>query len=226
MDQTSYLEQCIQALPLEKQAAARKAFEDFWEGDDSTFSRLLVVLEATNSFAKGIPKELAEIANRLLAELDQRKESGAHDDAERQKKMEERFRALLVQQVPVLGRALAVDKLATQLEQQKAATIRLGRSIDRLRHLRVGGVLALMALSVLLVGGLGAAAYWNELRTWRSNACFLQRLGRAGIELKLLAQQDGRTVLRVEGPVYRGTAWRLDEHEKIKGVDLAIRESR
>lgn len=220
----SYLDKCIRALPLEKQADARKVFEELGEGDLGTFSRVLVALEATTAFAKEVPRELADVSRRLLADLDARREQADRASAEHEKQREERLRTLLIQQVPALGRALAVDRLTVQVEQQKAATLRLERSVSRLRHLRVGGVLALMLFSVILVGAGGAAFFWKDIQTWRYNAQFLSRLDRAGVSLKLMRQEGGGTVFQIKGPVYRGTDWIKNENGNLNGVDLVIQE--
>lgn len=223
-DDQSYIEKCIQALPPEKQSAARKAFEELGDGDLGALSRVLIVLEATTALAKEVPRDLAEVSRRLLDELDARRKQAEQTAAEREKQREERLRALLIQQVPALGRALAVDRVAVQVEQQKAATLRLERSVSRLRHLRVGGVLALMLFSVILVGAGGAAIFWKDIQSWRHYTQFLGRLDRAGVSLRLIRQDQGGTVFEIKGPVYQGTGWIKDANGNMGGVDLVIQE--
>lgn len=223
-NQDSYLEQCIRALPHEKQSAARKAFEELGDGDLGALSRVLIALEATTALAKEVPRDLAEVSRRLLDELDARRKQAEQTAVELEKQREERLRALLIQQVPALGRALAVDRIAVQVEQQKAATLRLERSVSRFRHLRVGGVLALMLCSVILVGAGGAAFWWKDIQSWRHNAQFLSRLDRAGVSLRLMRQDQGGTVFEIKGPVYQGTGWIKDANGNLAGADLVIQE--
>jgi len=225
-DNPSYIEKCIQALPPEKQEPARQAFHELGEGDGSAISKLLVVMEANAAFASTIPSELNLVSEKLVRELTEFQSRATEDRAAAEARLAKKLSDLIQQQVPALGKTLAMDRLVGEAEQQNHSLVRLERSVGRLRHLRVGGVLALMLLSVLLVGGLLSAVMWNRIQVWRSNERFLSRLEQSGIELRLLAQENNSTLFRIEGPVYKGTSWRLDENGKIKGVDLAIQEAR
>jgi hypothetical protein len=222
----SYVEKCIQALPPEKQESARQAFLELGEGDGSAISKLLVVLEANAAFASTIPSEMNRISEKFVRELTEIQARGSKDRAEAEARLTSKLGDIIQRQVPALGKSLAVDRLAAAAGQQKHSLTRLERSINRLRHLRVGGVLALMLLGIVMTDGIIAAIMWNRIQVARGNERFFNRLNRSGIELRLIRQGDGSTLLRIEGPVYRGTAWRLDKHDKIKGVDLAIREAR
>ena len=225
-DNHSFIEKCIQALPPEKQASARQAFVELGDGDGSAISKLLVVLEANAAFASTIPSDMSRIAEKFVQDLTEIQAQASKDRAETETRLATKLSDIIQRQVPALGKSLAVDRLAAATNQQKHSLNRLERSINRLRHLRVGGVLALMLLSIVMTDGIIAAVMWNRIQIARGNERFFNRLNRSGIELRLIHQGDGSTLLRIEGPVYRGTAWRLDEHDKIKGVDLAIREAR
>lgn len=225
-ENSPFIEKCINALPPEKQEAARLAFHELGEGDGSAISKLLVVMEANAAFASTIPSELNLVSEKLVRELSEIQSQATEDRTAAEARLAKNLSDLIQQQVPALGKTLAMDRLAAEAEQQKHSLVRLECSISRLRHLRIGGVLALMLLSVLLADGLATAVMWNRIQAWRSNERFLSRLEQSGIELRLMAQGNGSTLFRIEGPVYKGTSWRLDENGKIKGVDLAIQEAR
>ena len=141
----SYLEKCIQALPPEKQPAARAAIKAISEtGDDSILSKVLVAFEATTAYAETIPHAIVASGEKLLQELDARAARAAAQQAESEAQREARLRQLIAEQVPQLGKTLALDKVVARIDMQTAEISRLTRSADRLRQARVGGLVLLM----------------------------------------------------------------------------------
>jgi len=161
----SYLEQLIQKLPAAEQTAARAAFKAISEtGDDGPLSKLFVVLRANNEYAATIPKELVVAGEKLLRELDARAAQLAKQNAEADAQREKRSREIIAQQVPQLGKALALDRVATGLNAQTAELGRIESTLSRLRHLRVGGahVLAVPRPSARHPGDLpGDLLHWR-----------------------------------------------------------------
>ena len=219
----SYFEKCIQALPPEKQTAAREAHRAISEtGDDSLISKLLVVLESTAVYAETIPRGMVVFGDKFLGELDGRLKQTAHLQIESETRTEERLGRLIAEQVPALGKALAMDKVAQQVTTQAAEIGRMSRSLSRLRHMRVGGMLVLM----LLGGGIGAGAvvgiFQARYQLAQKSQRFLEKLSAAGIDAEVSQTENG-ILLRVSVPsALKGTAWRKDRDGYICGADFVV----
>jgi hypothetical protein len=217
----SYLEKCIRSLPPEKQAAAREAFKAISEtGDDSFLSKLLVTLEATSAYAATIPQDLVSSGEKLLRELDARAiqlaKQNAEDDAQREKRICE----IITSQVPQLGKALALDQVAAGLEAQTAELGRIGRTLTRLRHLRVSGLLLLMGLAGFLGAGAVVGLYWSSYHAAERAQNFVSRLNAAGVYLSVKDTESGPHVIVEGAPVLRGTVWRKNSENFTTGADF------
>jgi hypothetical protein len=219
----SYLEKCIRALPGEKQAAAREAIKSIAEnGDDSLLSQLLAVFEATAAYSETIPQELVRFGESFLRELDARAAEAAKHQKEADAQRETRLRELIAAQVPQLGKSLALDKVAAGLQSQSAELGRLGRSVERVRQARVGGLLFLIVLGVCMGAGTVIAGFWRSYAEAGQAKRFVENLNAAGIYAKI-DRTDEVAHLTVEGPVaLRGTAWRKSADGYIVGADYVV----
>lgn len=218
----SYLEKCIRSLPLERQSAARAAFKEIAEdGDDSVFSKVLVTLEATSAYAASLPKAVTASGESLLQDFDARAKNFLEQQAQSQEQLEESFRAIIRQEVPALGKSLALDKVAAGLDKQATQLGRIDRSISRLRLARVGGLLLLMALGALLgAAGLGFSHY-TRYQEGQQAAKNLASLHAAGIGWDHAWTEHG-VLVRIEGPpvVADGLTWRQNANGQAIGIDI------
>lgn len=222
----SFIEQCIAALPPEKREAARQAFHDLGDGDGSAISKLLVVLESNAAFASTIPAKLANVADSLAVELRDFQKQDAKERTEATKRLTESVTETLKLQVPALGKAIALDRVVGEMEQSRHQLARLEHSVGRLRHVRLGMVLFGILLGTVSIAAIGGGVFWERIQRWRHNELFLARLEQAGLQMQITSQSDGSPVLRIEGPLFQGTAWRKDRNNTITGVDLAFEEGR
>ena len=218
----SYLEQLIQALPEAERPTARAAFKAISEtGDEGPLGRLLVVLRANNAYAATIPKELAAVAEKLLRELDARVAQQAKQQTESEAQREKRLGEIIAKQVPLLGKALALDRVAAGVEAQAAELGRVGRTLSRLRHLRVGGLLLLMGLAGCLGAGAVVGLYWRPYHDAQRAVNFLTCFHAAGVYLSNKDLENGGVHVTVEGePVLRGTDWRTNTNKYTVGADF------
>jgi hypothetical protein len=160
-----------------------------------------------------------------LADLDKRREQAEKSESDRAKQQEERLRGVLAQQVPALGKAMAVDKLVLTVDRQNATLSRIERAIERFRHLRVGGMLFLMFISAALAAGGVIASFWQDYHDGQNDRHFFTRLSRAGVELSIRRTADGSSVFVVQSSrLQRGTAWLKDDRGYIAGANFAIDE--
>jgi len=219
----SYLEKCIQALPPEKQPAARAAINAISEtGDDSILSKVLVAFEATTAYAETIPHAIVASGEKLLHELDARAARAAAQQAESEAQREARLRQLIAEQVPQLGKTLALDKVVARMDMQTAEISRLTRSADRLRHARVGGLVLLMTLGALVGAGATVGLFWKKYDTAQRAQLFVDQLTAAGVYAKVSRTENG-VQFTVNGPTaLRGTAWRKDRDGYINGADFVF----
>ena len=217
----SYLENCINALPPGKQPAAREAFKAIAEnGDDNLISKLLVILEATSAYAAHIPQTLSANGERFLGELDSRLTKVAKFHDEQEATREARLHQLLVDQLPQLGRALAIDEVAAGLKAQAAELGRFERSLVRLRQARVGGLLLLMLLGFWLGAGAVVGFGWRNYNDAQQAAEFVARLHALGVVMKV-QKTEGGELLTIDGPgALQGTGWRKDAKGYLSGADL------
>ncbi|MBI2512507.1 MAG: hypothetical protein HYV96_11040 [Opitutae bacterium] len=217
----SYLEKCIQALPPEKRPAAREALHSISEnGNDSIFAKVLVAFEATSAYADTIPQAIVVSGEKLLREFDTRLERLAAQTSAKSDQRDEMLREFLRQQIPALGKALALDKVEAGLIAQTAELGRFERSLARLRQARVGGLALLMALGFLLGCGAVTGIFWSSYREAQQAQEFVDQLNATGIGASIKRTDQGE-LLSITGPhVLRGTAWRKDAQGYIVGADF------
>ncbi|MFT3784077.1 MAG: hypothetical protein QM790_18885 [Nibricoccus sp.] len=218
----SYTEQLIQKLPATEQAAARAAFKAISEtGDDSSIAKLLVVLRANNEYAASIPKEMVTAGEKLLRDFDARLAQQTKQQAEAEAEREKHLHEVISSQVPQLGKQLALDRVASGVEAQTAELNRINRSLSRLRHLRVSGLLLLMGLSVAVGAGSVVGLYWKSYHEAERALNFVSRFSDAGVGLSIKGLEGGGVHITLEGPpVLRGTTWRNDADKHTIGADF------
>jgi len=218
----SYLEKLIQALPEAERSAAHAAFKAISEtGDDGPLGRLLVVLRANNAYAATIPKELAAVAEKLVRDLDARTMQQTKQHAEAEAQREKRLIEVIAKQVPLLGKALALDSVAAGVKAQNAELSRVNRSLSRLRHVRVSGLLLLMGLAGTLGAGAVVGLYWKPYRETQRAAGLVTRFNDAGVYIGIKDLEGGGTHIVVEGAtVQKGTGWRKDKAGNFVGADF------
>jgi hypothetical protein len=217
----SYLEKCIRSLPEQKQVAAREAVKAIAEnGDDTVLSKLLVVFEATTAYAESIPRELVQFGEAFLRELDLRAAKASERQTEAEAQREERLRQLIVAQIPQLGKTLALNQVVAGLQAQTAELGRLARSVERLRHARVGGLVLLMLLGAGLGAGAVVGIFWHPYNAAQQSQRFVDRLNAAGLYANIKRTEEG-VRFTVEGPVVlHGTTWRKNANGYTVGADF------
>jgi hypothetical protein len=223
MPALSYIELCLQALPAEKQAAARLAFRDLIEGapDDSMLSRLLIVLEATATYGKTIPAEITAAAEKVLPAIDARLAKLAQVSGDEDERRLKQVRDLLEKLLTAMMSAPPVGRNANAIEALRVAVERLERGVRRLRHVRIGAVAALMLLAA--AGGVGGmvAYFRDDYNLGPRYRLYYERLCEHGVSAKIGATDGGGLVLRIEGKgILKGTDWRRDEQGNVIGVEI------
>lgn len=217
----SYVELCIQALPPEKQAAARTAFKDLLEGapDDSMLSRLLIVLEATAAYGKTIPSEIATTIEKILPALDARLAKIAQVAGNEDVSGLKQVRELLEKKLATIIPAVPMERNARAVESLRLSVERLERGVRRLRHLRLGAVALLMLLSAGAGAGGVIAYFRKDYNLGQRNREYFEYLDDHGISTKIESADSGGLVFQVEGrQVLKGTDWLNDEHGHAIGV--------
>jgi hypothetical protein len=223
MPSSSYIELCLQALPAEKQAAARLAFKDLIEGapDDSMLSRLLIVLEATAAYGKTIPAEITAATERVLPAIEARLAKLAQAAGDEDERRLNQLRGLLEKQLPAMMPVLPVERNAKAVESLHAAIERLGRDVRRLRHVRVSAVAALMLLAVATGSGGTLVYFHGDYDLGQHYRQYYERLAGHGISTQIGTADGGGLILRIEGKgILKGTDWRRDEQGNVIGVEL------
>jgi hypothetical protein len=223
MPAPSYIELCLQALPAEKQAAARLAFKDLIEGapDDSMLSRLLIVLEATAVYGKTIPAEITTAAEKILPAIDARLAKLAQAEGDEDERRLKQLRDLLEKHLPAMMPALPVERNGKAIESLRVAVERLERSVRRLRHVRIGAVAALMLLAVAAGAGGMFAYFRDDYNLGQRYRQYYERLSDHGITTKIGTTDGGGLILRIEGKgILKGTDWRRNEQGNVIGVEL------
>ena len=227
-DSESYLELCIAALPPEKREAARVAFREIAEtGEDSYLSKLLAVLEANNAYAKKIPREMAAVNEKFLADLAGAGDRLARQRAEADNLREVSLRQLIAGEVRVLNKTLPLEQAISAMQEQNRKLAQLENSIRQKRPVPLGSVIVFFIVG--LVGGfiigvaLLAVGIEAELQEARRAKSFLDQVSAAGIELKLQPTDRGE-MLTVAGPNVPGVSWHKTAAGDVTGVDLVYPE--
>lgn len=219
----SYLEKCIQKLPVEKQTAAHAAVRDLTEtGDDTLLSKLLLVFEANAAYSEQIPQQMVRFGESFLRDLDARSQRASDEQKKRDSERDTRLAEIIREQIPQLGKTLAHDQLVSELKAQTAELGRLERTVSRMRRARVGGMLLILLLGAVVGAGGLAGIYWQRYAAGERARRFTERLSAAGIVAE--AVYEGNNLrLQLEGPTaLRGTAWRKDRAGYIAGVDFIV----
>lgn len=223
MSETSYIELCLQALPPEKQAAARAAIHDLLEGspDDSMLSRLLIVLEATAAYGRTIPAEITAAVQAGVSALDARLAKlgtvsgpGGVEVAEFQRELREQ-----------LGHVFGpLGEQRLMIESVRHAVEAVNRDVQRLRHARVTAVLLLMIASAI-TGVAGFAAYFKpHYVAARSVQTSMDYLARRGIQIELGDAGNNAVAFTVTGPATaaKGTDWTRDPKGRVTGAQIVF----
>lgn len=219
------MEQCIQALPVAKQAAAREAFRDLLEGheDDGTLTRLLIVFEATSAYGRTIPQEMAAVMDKNLQALDQRigQLSGIVTEAEERRLAQ--LKAVLQAQLPAMAKALSSDKLASVVETLRVSVDRLERSSRRQRHLRLVVVAAFMLVAAVAAAGGTIAWFRNDYEAGQAARQRFAMLRDYGITLRLTDGGNNALRVTVNGTVsLRDRAWLVNAAQQSVGVEFVV----
>jgi len=222
----SYLDQCIDALPVNKQEAARRAWKSFGDGDDSTFSKMLVLLEATNAMAERVPRQLSEISRKLQADLDgkchalqaaAKQSTSEHADA---------CREIITSQLPILAKSLGMEAHRDELRRQGAILERLERGVERMRHLRVHGLIALLAFGCLATATTIVGSFWTDYHHGKADSHFLKAINMAGVNCVIERRTAESSTLRIVlDRVPASSRWIKDENGSTVGLRLVIPNS-
>lgn len=222
----SYLEQCIDALPAHKQEAARRAWKSFGEGDDSTFSRMLVLLEATNAMAERIPFQLSEVSRKMQADLDGKCHALQAASKQTISEHADACREIISSQLPIMAKSLAIAEHKDELRRQGATLARLERSIERMRHLRINGLLALLAFGCLATAATIIGCLWTDYHQGKDDSRFLDAMNKAGVDCVIERRAaDSSTVKIVLSRLPASSRWIKDENGNTVGLRLVIPNS-
>lgn len=154
----SYIEACVSALPLEKQAIARKAFVELSEdGTDSFVGRLVIILGATGAYAERIPKELKAVCETIRSDM-------AAERADRARLVEMLQKAAGAS-AGQPQQALPIAKLSEEVQAQNAKLQVLTHHVHALRQVRINRVLVMIIVTALATAavmyGVFGEAYKN-----------------------------------------------------------------
>lgn len=219
-DSDTYLEQCIAALPPEKRENARRAFAEISEtGDDSYLSKLMAVLEANNAYARRIPKDLADAGGKLVRDMAAVVEKLAQQQSQDEDRREASFKKLLAEQFTDFGKAVALDKVAAEIEKQRVILDQLKRTSNEPTERSWTGVLFLMGLA--FVAGIAFSVWlmrepYNETQQAKS---FMDRVADAGIELRLDPTKTGSKVT-VAGPSMKLPTYFAGTDGSVAGIEI------
>jgi hypothetical protein len=219
-DSESYLEQCIAALPPEKREAARHAFAEISEtGDDSYLSKLLAVMEANNTYAKKIPKELAEAGGKLVRDMACVADKLAGRQSEDEARSEARLRTLLVEQFSGFAKLQALDAIAAGIERQRLLLEQLNRSKWQPKEESGAGMFFMLIFGCLIGCGLTVWFFWGEYQGVREAQSFVTQSVDAGIRMRVDKTEAGNRLV-VVGPVMKGGEWRKGDDGLLNGVEI------
>jgi hypothetical protein len=147
----SYLENCVAALPAEKREAARAAFAEISDtGADCYLSKLLAVLEANNTYARTIPRELAAVHEQFLLDLTRDTSRIRQELREAESSRDAALRKFLYQEVHALDKTLPLTSAIEELRKNS-------RHLEQLKESVEGQSVQLTVLCAVLVVGLVVA---------------------------------------------------------------------
>ena len=225
MSQLSYIEQCIQALPVAKQAAAREAFRDLLEGreDDGTLTRLLIVFEATAAYGRTIPHEMVTGMDRNLKALDERIGQLAGTVTEADDRRLAQFKTVLQAQLPAMVKTLSSEKLACVVENLRVSVDRLERSSRRQRRLRLAIVAAFMLAAAVAATGGTVAWFQKDYAAGQAARQRFAVLRDYGVTLRLTDGGNQALRVTVNGtiPLHERT-WLVNGAQQNVGVEFIV----
>jgi hypothetical protein len=209
----SYLEQCIAALPPQKQEAAWRAFREISEtGDDSYLSKLLTVLEANGAYAKEIPKDLVAASDKLVRDMTGVIDRLGHEENRREAWVKNAMAA----EFQRLGQSLPVGQILAGIANQNQLLERLRQTSSQLKGGANDGWNALVTVIIFAIGiSVPAWFFWGGYREGRQ----AKALADAGIQIQI-TKTDAGNRLTVIGPQASAGAWRRDATEAIYGVEI------
>jgi len=142
--------------------------------------------------------------------------------AEEQRR-EKQLRQIVADQIPVLAKSLSVTRLAEGIETQNVALDGLEHSVSSLRHLRVGGVLFLMALAAVLGAGAMGGLFYTSYENGRQAVANWDFFSARGIHFHA-HETDIAVIVTVEGPeiIADGTGLKKDDQDRTIGANLAF----
>ena len=218
----SYIEQCIKALPAERQGPARQVFKQISEDGTETFlGKFLVLLDASGAYAKTIPSELKSVADSLTRTMESIRSHDASQRSADDEQHEKQLRQILSEQMPVLAKGLAVTRLAEGLEAQNTMLGRLEHAVSSMRHFRVGGLLLLMGLAAVLGAGAIGGVFYKAYHEGQQSKAWLDYFSSRGIGIHAHETQN-TVIITVDGreALLPGTDYSKDEQGRLKGIDL------
>jgi len=216
-DDHSYLELCIAALPPEKREGARRAFFEISEtGDDSYLNKLLVVLEANGSYAKGIPKEMTEAGARLVREM----EGVGIRMAEAEARREASFKATIAAETTRLVGSMPVQQIASGIERQSQLLDdlrKIAREMDD--RMSIGGAVLLAVFTFACGVAVTMWTFWDPYHLAQRDKAFCDDVADAGIHLVIERTDEGHK-LAAWGPTVHGVTWLKDTGGAPYGTEL------
>jgi hypothetical protein len=150
----SYLDKCLAALPAEKREAARAAFAEISDtGADCYLSKLLAVLEANNTYARTIPRELAAVHEQFLLDLTRDTARIRQELHEAESSRDAVLRKLLHQEVRDLNKTLPLTTAIEQLQRNSRNLGELKESVEsQSAHLTV--LAAILVVALVIAGAI------------------------------------------------------------------------
>jgi hypothetical protein len=220
----SYLDKCVAALSADKREAARAAFAEISDtGADCYLSKLLAVLEANNTYARTIPRELAAVHEQCLLDLTRDTSRIRQELCEAESSRDAALRTVLHQEVRELDKTLPLTRAIEELRTNSWNLEQLKESVaSQSVQLTVLGAVLVVALLVAGVSffmsrGSGAISESEEIRATKS---FLERISAAQIRLVIRKTAKGE-VLTVQGPNAKPeVGWCRDASGNIAGVEI------
>ncbi len=222
----SYLDKCISALPVEKREAARAAFAEISDtGDDCCLSKLLAVLEANNTYAQTIPRELAAVHQQFLLDLKGETAGIRQELIAAETTRDVALRKLPHEEIHKLDKTLPLTKAIDELQTNSRSLGQLRESVSQqstwLSAFCVVGLIGAVVVGMIFLtsSGRDAGKEAEDIRTARE---FLDTLNAAGMRL-VFRKTATAEVLTVTGPTARpAIGWNRDAAGNIESVELVF----
>jgi hypothetical protein len=219
----SYLQSHINHLPPEKQSAARRLTAEALEGgDDSPLSKMLFACEINTIVAADVQRKATESGNQFLQQMDQKLANAVQENAQFELRLGKQLQQVISDQVPALGKVMALDKLVTTVERLNVHLRQIDQGVSKLRHARVSGLLLLMTLGAVIGSSIVIGLFYKNYQQAMPNHDLISTLKAEGIYLRANGKEDGIhvTIFGVES--YLEAKVRKDESGNKIGVDLVF----